>query len=460
MSGTVNQPIRPFVVFGTRPEAVKLLEPIRTLRADARFAPRIVVTGQHREMLDEILVPFGITPDANLGIMRPGQTLNEIVYRSMPKLDELYAEGQPDIVLVQGDTTSAFCAALAAFHRRIPVAHVEAGLRSFNRFHPYPEESNRRMITSVADLHFAPTARAAENVVREGAPESDVIVTGNTVVDSLLLTLRDTRPPESIDAPIGDRRGPLVLITLHRRESFETKATGAGNTEPAGARAAARASVPPSAVPSATGPETAAAAHFTASEPCANPRAVPADAAPVDAAPGTLLEGILQGIRRAAEDHPEAIFVYPVHLNPKVREPVQRILGGVPNILLSAPMAYVPFVHLMARAALILTDSGGIQEEAPSLGVPVLVLRETTERPEGLAAGTNRLVGTSPARIREEIARCLAADRTRPLKVPCPNPFGDGRAHERIRDAILHFFGAGARPAEFRFDAGSAAFPA
>ena len=387
-------PLPVALVFGTRPEAVKLLEPIRVLAADGRFAPKIVLTGQHREMVDEILRPFGITADADLAIMQPGQTLNDIVCRAMPRLDELYRAERPAIVLVQGDTTSAMCAALAAFHLRIPVGHVEAGLRSFNRFHPYPEEANRRMITSVADLHFVPTTRAAQNVLDEGVPRADVIVTGNTVVDALRATLREQRPAEPV-ALRGD--GRLVLVTLHRREGWD-QAGRAG---------------------------------------------------------GSVLDDILGAIQGAARAHPSVDFVYPVHLNPKVRGPAEATLGGEPNVRLVPPMAYIPFVHLMARASLILSDSGGVQEEAPSLGVPVLVLRRTTERPEGLGAG-NRLVGTEPARIRAAIDEVLAAtpafarSADAASREPRPSPFGDGRASLRMRDAILARFGLGASATQDR----------
>jgi len=384
--------IRTALVFGTRPEAVKLLGIIRELAADARFAVRVIVTGQHEAMPEEILRPFGIQPDVDLGIMRPNQTLNDILVRAMPALDRLYEAEQPNLVLVQGDTTSAFAAALAAFHRGIPVGHVEAGLRSFDRFHPYPEEANRRMISSVTDLHFAPTPLAAENLVKEGVRRRDIFVTGNTVVDSLLATLEKLRSgaQPGWQKPLrGD--GRLVLITLHRREGWQ--APGGG--------------VPP-------------------------------------------LESILSGIRAAAAEYPSVDFVFPVHHNPKVRAPVWRILGESENVQLVDPIPYLPFVDLMARATVILTDSGGIQEEAPTLGVPVLVLRRTTERPEGLAVAGNRL-GTSAEDIRDELLRHLQTPRPRPRPdAPAPNPFGDGQANRRVRQAILHFLGLGAPPDEFR----------
>jgi len=388
--------IRAAVILGTRPEAIKLFPLIRELGSDARFAVEVVVTGQHREMLDQILGPFGIVPDASLEIMRHDQSLNSIVTRVMPLLDELYRRSRPDVVLVQGDTTSAFCAALAAFHLGIPVGHVEAGLRSGDRFHPYPEEVNRRMLSSAADLHFAPTAGAAERLLAEGVPADAVFVTGNTIVDALLATLAD----ESLlarhrVAGLPPRDGPLVLITLHRRESW------------AGA----------------------------ADEP--------------DADAATPLERVLLAVADAAERRPDASFVFPVHLNPRVRAPVGRILDGRPNVHLLDPLPYIPFVELMRRAAVILTDSGGIQEEAPSLGIPVLVARRTTERPEGLAAASNRLVGTGRVEVREALVAALAAPPPGPDAPARPNPFGDGQASRRIRCAILSHFGRMPRPDNF-----------
>jgi UDP-N-acetylglucosamine 2-epimerase (non-hydrolysing) len=387
-----SEPLKALVVLGTRPEAVKLFPVVRALEADARIRPVVVVTGQHREMVDQILEPFGIRPAADLDIMQPGQSLNGITCRVLPKLERLYAEMTPDVVLVQGDTTSAFCAALAAFHERIPVAHVEAGLRSGDRFHPYPEESNRRMIGAVADIHFAPTASSAENLLREGTPREDVIVSGNTAIDSLLEVLKLPPAAPGGHGPSFDRRGNrrVVLITVHRRESW------AGGDQ---------------------------------------------GAQPIDE--------IFGAIRAAAACHPEVDFVYPVHRNPKVREPARSAFSGLENVHILDPLAYIPFVGLMASASAILTDSGGIQEEAPTLGVPALVLRETTERPEGLAAGSNRLVGTGREAIRAAIEEVLKSDAAPRKAIPLPSPFGDGRASERVREGVLHFFGLAGRPDEF-----------
>ena len=378
------------VILGTRPEAIKLFPVARALQREPRLVTRVVTTGQHREMVDQILEPMGIVPDRDLDIMRPDQSLNDIVSRIVPRLEALYVEERPALVLVQGDTTSAFCAGLTAFHRRIAVGHVEAGLRSFNRFHPYPEEANRRMLSSVADLHLAATPWSAANLEREGVPRAEIIVTGNTVIDALL---------ESLDRPDLLGRQPafprhpderLVLITLHRRENWMS---GAVKESP--------------------------------------------------------LEETLAAIADAAALFPSAHFIYPVHRNPRVQEPARRILGGRSNVHLLDPLPYLPFVELLGRASLILTDSGGIQEEAPSLGVPVLVARETTERPEGVAAGTNVLVGTRHDAVLAAMAKHLERPFESPGPRPRPNPFGDGKASDRIRQAVLHHLGMGEKATEF-----------
>jgi UDP-N-acetylglucosamine 2-epimerase (non-hydrolysing) len=395
-----HAPISIATVFGTRPEAVKLAPVIRLLARDERFLLRVFVTGQHREMMREILDPFGVHPDVDLEIMQPGQTLNDIVCRAMPRLDELYGRERPDMVLVQGDTTSAFCAALAAFDRHIPVGHVEAGLRSFDCLNPYPEESNRRMLSAVAELHFAPTPWAKKNLLREGVRKASITVTGNTVVDALLLTLR-ARASRCCDAssPASERRS--VLVTLHRREAWET--------------------------PGQDG--------------------------------ASVLDDILLGIRLAAEKRADVDFVYPVHLNPNVQKAARRVLGNTPNAKLVAPLPYVRFVESMARSSAIVTDSGGVQEEAPSLGIPVLVVRKTTERPEAVETGANHLVGTHPGDIERALCGVLDQyeDGRNPGRtpegvghlIPFPNPFGDGNAAPRIVQAVLHFWGRGDAPGEF-----------
>jgi UDP-N-acetylglucosamine 2-epimerase (non-hydrolysing) len=375
------------VILGTRPEAIKLFPVARALRAEPRLKTLVVTTGQHREMVDQILGPFGIVPDHDLDIMRPDQTLNAIVCRVIPRLEELYLRERPSLVLVQGDTTSAFCAGLAAFHRRIAVGHVEAGLRSFNRFHPYPEEANRRMLACVTDLHLAATPWAAKNLLAEGVRREEITVTGNTGIDSLLETLARADLLEQHRAPEpkrveGER---LVLITLHRRENWMSGG----------------------------------------------------------------LEQVLGALAAAASEFPSVRFVYPVHRNPRVQEPARRILGGRPNVFLLDPLPYIPFVDLMARACLILTDSGGIQEEAPSLGVPVLVTRETTERPEGVECGANALVGTDATAVLEALRRHLSRPPAGPGPRPRPNPFGDGRASGRILKAVLRHFRMGEAPEAF-----------
>ena len=388
-SGAANRPVV-LVILGTRPEAIKLFPVARALQREPRLVTRVVTTGQHREMVDQILEPMGIVPDKDLDIMRPDQSLNDIVSRIVPRLETLYDEERPALVLVQGDTTSAFCAGLTAFQRRIAVGHVEAGLRSFNRFHPYPEEANRRMLSSVTDLHLAATPWSAANLEREGVPRGEIVVTGNTVIDALLESLdrpdllgRQTAFPQQPDER-------LVLITLHRRENWM--------------------------------------------------------AGGVQESP---LEETLAAIADAAARFPAARFLYPVHRNPRVQEPARRILGGRPNVHLLDPQPYLPFVDLLGRASLILTDSGGIQEEAPSLGVPVLVARETTERPEGVTHGTNVLVGTRRETVLAAMTKHLERPFTSPGPRPRPNPFGDGQASERIRQAVLHHLGLGEKASEF-----------
>ena len=366
------------VIFGTRPEAVKLAPVILKLRADSRFDCRVCVTAQHRQMLDQVLEVFGIRPDADLDLMRPGQTLAGLTARAVEAIDGYLAESKPDLVLVQGDTTTVFCAALAAFYRHVPVGHVEAGLRTGDLAAPWPEEANRVLTSRLAKLHFAPTDGARANLLREGVPPDSIHVTGNTVIDALLLAREKVKaaPPEITGVP-GDvlKAGRLVLITGHRRESF-----GAG------------------------------------------------------------FENICQAIAELARRFPDGQFVYPVHLNPNVREPVMRILGAAgANVHLIEPLAYLPFVALMEKSTLILTDSGGIQEEAPSLGKPVLVMRETTERPEAVTAGTARLVGTEREKIVAEVSRLLTDKAAREAMSGRPNPYGDGKAAERIVVACTQF---------------------
>jgi len=370
------------VIFGTRPEALKLAPVIRALRADSAFDCRVCVTAQHREMLDQVLGIFDIRPDTDLDLMRANQSLGALTARAIAGLDAYLARERPDLVLVQGDTTTVFCAALAAFYHHIPVGHVEAGLRTGDLQAPWPEEANRVLATRLTTLHFAPTFASRANLLREGVAPRRIFVTANTVIDALLLARAMIRreSPAVPGVPARIMRGcqPLVLITGHRRESF-----GAG------------------------------------------------------------VEHICRAIAALARRFPETQFIYPVHLNPHVRQPVRRILGRAgENVRLIRPLAYLPFVALMNRATLLLTDSGGIQEEAPSLGKPVLVMRAVTERPEGLKAGTVRLVGTAEASIVDAVARLLTDRRAYRRMSQAANPYGDGRAAGRIVRA-LHGYLAG-----------------
>ncbi|MCB9849352.1 MAG: UDP-N-acetylglucosamine 2-epimerase (non-hydrolyzing) [Phycisphaerales bacterium] len=365
------------LIFGTRPEAVKLCPLVRALQAHDAFSPHVCVTGQHRAMLEQVLDAFDVSPDVDLALMQPDQTLAEFSARAIRSIDAYLTAHKPDWVVVQGDTTTVFCAALAAYYRRIRVAHVEAGLRTGNKFSPFPEEANRVLATHLSDLHFAPTERARCNLLREGVADERIHVTGNTVIDALHIArdrVRREAPSVSAlpaDIQPGTNGKRVVLITGHRRESF-----GAG------------------------------------------------------------FESICTAIRSLATKHSDCAFVYPVHLNPNVREPVFRLLGDAANIHLTEPLDYLPFVAMMDRATLILTDSGGVQEEAPSLGKPVLVMRDTTERPEGVDAGTVKLVGTDADRIVSEVGRLLTDSKTYSIMAQAVNPYGDGRACERIVNVL------------------------
>lgn len=361
------------VIFGTRPEAIKLCPVVLALKANSSFECKVCVTGQHREMLQQVLDVFGVKPDKDLALMRPNQTLAGLTSRAISAIDQYLAEEKPDIVMVQGDTTTVLCGALAAFYHHISVAHVEAGLRTWNLESPWPEEANRVLTTRLAKWHFCPTENNKANLLKEGVPEKDIFVTGNTVIDALLMAKEMVRKnPPSIDGlpsdlmESGDR---MVLITGHRRENF-----------------------------------------------------------------GKGFENICTAIRNLAERFPDVHFVYPVHLNPNVREPVEHILGAYhgKNVHLIAPQSYLPFVALMNRAYLILTDSGGVQEEAPSLGRPVLVMRDTTERPEAVTAGTVKIIGTHQAAIENQCTLLLTDVNEYSKMSAAVNPYGDGKATERI----------------------------
>ena len=368
------------LVFGTRPEAIKLCPLVSALRDHSALTPHVCVTGQHREMLDQVLQVFEVKPDVDLKLMRPNQTLGGLASRAIAAIDKYLGEHQPDMVLVQGDTTTVFCAALCAFYRRIPVGHIEAGLRTWNRHSPFPEETNRVLATRLADLHFAPTATAKQNLLREEVPENRIVVTGNTVIDALLIALErvEAKPPEVPGIPHHLMKTgspvPLVLITGHRRESF-----------------------------------------------------------------GQGFENIYAAITELSKRFADSHFVYPVHLNPNVREPAYRSLGSLPNVHLIDPLGYLAFVALMSRASIVLTDSGGIQEEAPSLGKPVLVMRETTERREAVESGTVKLVGTDRQAIVENVATLLNDKTAYTAMANVANPYGDGLACGRIVVAIERF---------------------
>ena len=360
-------------VFGTRPEAIKLAPVILELRSRREFDVSVCVTAQHREMLDQILENFSIRPEFDLGIMRPGQDLFDVTARCLTELRPVLEKVQPAVVIVQGDTTTVMAAALAAFYLGIRVAHVEAGLRTFDKRRPFPEEINRRVTSHVADLHFAPTERARSNLLREGVPDCDVFVTGNTVIDALFYTRDKHRgrwpPPPGMRSTPSERR--TVLVTGHRRESF-----------------------------------------------------------------GEGFERICEALRRIAQ-RSDIEIVYPVHLNPNVQGPVYRVLGSLPNVQLIAPVSYVPFVGLMESSYLILTDSGGIQEEGPSLGKPVLVTRNVTERPEAVEAGTVKLVGTDVEAIVNGVNELLDNQAVYDKMSRAHNPYGDGKASQRIAQVLI-----------------------
>lgn len=373
-----HEPLKVMTVVGTRPEAVKMAPVIKALGRTPGTRPSVVVTAQHREMVDQMLRVFSIRPDRDLDIMSPRQTLFQTTARVLEGLDRAIAEEKPAVVLVQGDTTSTFAGALAAFYWKVPVGHVEAGLRTGCKMNPYPEEMNRRLAGALTDLHFAPTEAARRALLREGVPRRDVVVTGNTVIDALLEMARRARRKSVVGLPEMDRAKRVVLVTAHRRESW-----------------------------------------------------------------GAKLRGICRALRAIVQEEPSAAVVFPVHLNPVVQETVRPELEGVAGIHLIEPQDYEGFVYLMKKCHIIITDSGGIQEEAPSLGKPVLVIREVTERPEAVEAGTARLVGTSERKIRAAALELLRSEKAYRAMVRRKNPYGDGRASERIVRAILGRFGRG-----------------
>lgn len=364
-------------VFGTRPEAIKMAPLVKQLQADPYFESVLCVTAQHREMLDQVLELFELTPDHDLNIMKPNQTLAMITANVLNGLDKVLDEEKPDMVLVHGDTSTTFSAALAAFYHQIPVGHVEAGLRTYDMYSPFPEEVNRVMTGHLASLHFAPTQRNVDNLTREGIDEKNIYITGNTVVDALLEVAG--KPYEFEDEVLKNldfENKRIITVTCHRRENL-----------------------------------------------------------------GENMENIFGAIREIAEEFDDVEVVYPVHLNPKVREIANRVLGGRDDVHLIEPQSYQPFVNLMARSYLIITDSGGMQEEAPSLGKPVLVVRHETERPEALAAGTVKLAGVEKETIAALAKELLSDKAAYEAMAHAANPYGDGHACEKILEAMKDFNG-------------------
>ena len=379
----LQTPLKVMPIVGTRPEAVKMAPLINLLRARPdQFDVKVCATAQHRDMLDQVMQAFDVGYDYDLNIMQQGQTLTQVTTRSLEGLEGVLKEAQPDIVLAQGDTTTVLAASLAAAYQQIAFGHVEAGLRTDNKFDPFPEELNRRLTTQVTDMHFAPTAQSKANLLREGVPADKIYLTGNTVIDALLQVTDGGQKAVAQDGAGGD--GRMILVTTHRRENL-----------------------------------------------------------------GAPLENIVGALSDILEKFPDTNIVYPMHKNPAVREVVRRALGDNPRVNLIEPLDYLPFVRAMQRAHLILTDSGGVQEEAPALGIPVLVLRRTTERPEGVTAGTANLIGTERADIVEAASQLLGDANAYAAMSHSANPYGDGKAGERIAQAMLHWAGRGERPGDF-----------
>lgn len=364
-------------VFGTRPEAIKMAPVVKAIEQNEHLQSIVTVTAQHREMLDQVLQLFQITPDYDLNLMKQGQTLTDITAGVLRGLEDILKQEQPDLVLVHGDTTTTFAAALAAFYQQIPVGHVEAGLRSGNMLSPYPEEANRKLTGVMTGLHFSPTPESRQNLLRENADDGRIFVTGNTVIDALLATVKDEYQFADADLQaLLDSTGKKVLITAHRRENQ-----------------------------------------------------------------GEPMKHIFQAVRRLHETLPEVQFIFPIHKNPRVRELAAQILGDLARVHIIEPLDYEPFANAMARVDLIMTDSGGLQEEAPALGKPVLVLRDTTERPEAVTAGTVELVGTDEDLIYNTALTLLTSDEAYAKMANAVNPYGDGKACGRITAAIEYYFG-------------------
>lgn len=369
----MKQPIKVMTIFGTRPEAIKMAPLVLELKKrPEEFEAIVTVTAQHREMLDQVLSIFDIQPDYDLNIMKDRQTLMDVTTRGLEGLDDVMKKVKPDIVLVHGDTTTTFIAGLAAFYNQIQVGHVEAGLRTWNKYSPYPEEMNRQLTGVLADLHFAPTDKSTANLQAENKKEERIFVTGNTAIDALKTTVKETYEHEVL-TKLGDDR--LILLTAHRRENL-----------------------------------------------------------------GDPMKNMFRAVKRVVDEHEDVQVVYPVHLNPVVRETANDILGNDPRIHLIEPLDVIDFHNFAERAHIILTDSGGVQEEAPSLGVPVLVLRDTTERPEGIEAGTLKLAGTEEETIYALAKELLIDEDVYKQMSQASNPYGDGLASKRICDAISYYF--------------------
>jgi len=359
-------------VFGTRPEAIKMCPLVKELKKKTDYQTMVCVSGQHRQMLDSVLGDFKIVPEYDLSVMKNEQTLFDITSRIFKRIRKVLVEARPSIVLVHGDTTTAFAAALASFYMKIPVGHVEAGLRTYDIYSPYPEEFNRQTISIIADVHFAPTEAAKQNLIKEGKPENKIFVTGNTGIDALSTTIKPGYTHPELDW-VGNSR--LIMITAHRRENL-----------------------------------------------------------------GKPMENMFKAIRRVLEEREDVKAIYPIHMNPEVRRMAERVFSGMDRIRLIEPLDVIDFHNFLAKSYLILTDSGGIQEEAPSLGKPVLVMRDTTERPEGISAGTLRLVGTDENRIYRSFSLLLDSKSEYEKMSEASNPYGDGHASERIADALSEYF--------------------
>ena len=371
------------VVFGTRPEAIKMAPLVLELQKQKETIETItVVTAQHRQMLDQVLETFKVVPDYDLDIMGKSQTLLEITSKILDKLDPIIKKEKPDMVLVHGDTTTTFAASLVAFYNQVSIGHVEAGLRTFDKYSPYPEEMNRQMTDNLADLYFAPTSESKDNLLKENHPEYSIVVTGNTAIDALKLTVQEEYHHEVLDQV--DPAKKVILVTMHRRENQ-----------------------------------------------------------------GAPMRAVFGALREMVDQEPNIEVVYPVHLSPAVQEAANDLLGEHDRIHLIAPLDVLDFHNLASRSYFIISDSGGVQEEAPSLGKPVLVLRDTTERPEGVRAGTLKLVGTDPAVVKSTMTELLTNEHLYLEMANARNPYGDGRASERIVQAIKHYFGLGEAAEEF-----------